>query len=304
MVSMRHIAAPLGLVAAATLGLIALTASQPATPELFAPGVISKPDTYESFGSLSPDGREFYFTAHQPNFSQHHIVVSRLIDGRWSTPEPTPFSTTWNDREPKLSPDGRRLYFSSNRPTDAGSQPGKLDLFMTERVAGGPWGPAERLPAPINTDVHEFCPVVIADGTLYFISARPGGIRGTEPTEIYNVWRAPALDKSGLRFGTPVNLGKGINTGLETNVYVTPDDRTMVVSRDGAKDGLGGDDLYVSTRAANGWAPLRHLPAPINSDKYEYGPSLTPDGKWLIFTSARAGTADIYRVAATALSQK
>jgi len=175
---------------------------------------------------------------------------------------------------------------------------------MTARTAGGAWGAPERLAAPTNSDVNDFCPVVIADGTLYFISGRPGGIHGTDPMEIYNVWRAEALDKTGLHFQRPENLGKAINTGLETNVYVTPDDRTMLVSRDGAPDGLGGDDLYVTTRLNNQWQKLRHLPAPINSEKYEYGPSLTPDGKWLILTSARGGTTDIYRVSAAVLGAK
>jgi hypothetical protein len=175
---------------------------------------------------------------------------------------------------------------------------------MTARTAGGAWGAPERLAAPTNSDVNDFCPVVIADGTLYFISGRPGGIHGTDPTEIYNVWRAEALDKTGLHFQRPENLGKAINTGLETNVYVTPDDRTMLVSRDGAPDGLGGDDLYVTTRLNKQWQNLRHLPAPINSEKYEYGPSLTPDGKWLILTSARGGTTDIYRVSAAVLGAK
>ncbi len=288
------------VIAAFTAGLAAM---QTGTPELFGAGTISKPDTHESFGSLSPDGGEFYYTSHQANFGQHHVVVSRLVDGRWSAPSPTAFSAEWNDREPRLSPDGRRLYFSSTRPAEAGQPAGRLDLFMTERSADGSWGAAQRLGASINTEVHEFCPVVIADGTLYFISARPGGIRGTEPTSVYNVWRARALDKTGLRFGEPENLGKAINTGLETNVYVTPDEQTMLVSRDGAPDSLGGDDLYVSRQVNGTWQPLRHLPAPINSDKYEYGPSISPDGRWLFLTSARAGTADIYRVPASVLKQ-
>lgn len=300
---MPHRARTFGLAAAVAFGLSAFPTGQTNTPELFGPGVISKPDTYESFGSLSPDGREFFYTSHQPNFGQHHILVSQLTGGRWSPPQPVPFSTTWNDREPKLSPDGRRLYFSSNRPNEAGSQTQKLDLFMTERTASG-WGPAQRLAVPINSDMNDFCPVVTGDGTIYFISGRAGGIHGADPTEIYNVWRARPLDKTGLRFSDPENLGKAVNTGLETNVYVTPDEGMMIVSRDGAPDGLGGDDLYVSVRTGTSWAPLRHLPAPINTDKYEYGPSVTPDGKWLIFTSARAGTADIYRVPMAALTSK
>jgi len=40
---------------------------------------------------------------------------------------------------------------------------------------------------------------------------------------------------------------------------------------------------------------MRHLPAPINSEKYEYGPHISPNGQWLFFTSHRGATADIYR---------
>lgn len=289
-VRLPHTLLALAFVAGATIG-----ATRQTEIAVFGPGTISLPDRYESFGSISADGTEFYFTTHQPDFSRHRIVVSRLVNGAWSAPEVLPFSGTWNDREPKLSPDGRRLYFSSSRPIDPGGAPGKLDLFVVQR--SGPdrsWGPPQRLGPPINTDVHEFCPVVTADGTLYFISARPGGIRGPEATDVYNVWRARPLDASGA-FADPENLGPAINTGLETNVYVTPDGKTMLVSRDGAPDSLGGDDLYVSTLVNGTWQKLRHLPAPINTDKYEYGPSISPDGRWLFFTSARAGTADIYR---------
>ena len=289
------------IVAALTVGL---AATQTPPPELVGAGTISKPDRYESFGSLSPDGREFYFTIHQPNFGQHHIVVSRFVNGQWSAPSATPFSSAWNDREPKLSPDGRRLYFSSNRPAEGTQPTSRLDLFMVGRDAAGTWGTPQRLAPPVNTEVHEFCPVAIADGTLYFISPRAGGIRGPEPTDLYNVWRARALDKSGLRFAEPENLGKAINSGFETNVYVSPDERTMLVSRDGAPDSLGGDDLYVSTRVNGTWQTLRHLPAPINSDKYEYGPSISADGRSLFFTSARAGTADIYRIPVSVLGTK
>lgn len=41
---------------------------------------------------------------------------------------------------------------------------------------------------------------------------------------------------------------------------------------------------------------LEHIPAPITSAEYEYGPSLSQDGQWLYFTNNRRGTADVYRV--------
>ena len=58
--------------------------------------------------------------------------------------------------------------------------------------------------------------------------------------------------------------------------------------------GLGGDDLMVSDLKGSAWTEPRLLPAPINSNEYEYGPWVA-DG-WLYFTSHRGGNADIWRV--------
>ena len=84
-------------------------------------------------------------------------------------------------------------------------------------------------------------------------------------------------------------------------MYVTPDERVMLVSRDGFPDSFGGDDLYVSEFRGGAWTPMRHLGRPINSPEYDYGPLLSPDGRWLFFTSHRRGTGDIYRVDARLL---
>ena len=288
------------ILAARTFALLACVAAPLAaqTPnvELFEPTVISLPDSGESFGNLSPDGREFYLTLHPRNWSKHRIAVSRRNGTTWSTPVVLPFSGTYNDREPKLSPDGRRLWFSSNRPFAPGdtSVHRDLDLWFVDRAADGTWGTPRHVDAPVNTSAHEFCPVVTANGTLYFVSARPGGI-GTGQ-RIFNVWRARPVDAANGKYGEPENLGPAINIGYETNVFVTPDERLMFVSRDGAPDGLGGDDLYVSVRQGNGWTQMRHLPAPINSSEYEFGPSVSADGRWLFFTSMRrGGSADAYR---------
>jgi len=54
---------------------------------IFGPGVISTPDSGEAFGSQTPDGKEFYFTIHRPDFSRHRIVVSRLTSAGWSAPQ-------------------------------------------------------------------------------------------------------------------------------------------------------------------------------------------------------------------------
>ena len=274
--------------------------------ESFLLGAMSRPDSGQSFGTLSPNGKEFYYTVHATDWRAHRIVVSRLDGGRWSAPVTLPFSGSWNDREPKLTVDGRRLYFSSNRPVQPGDAAPRrdLDLWMAERSMAGTWGTPQHVDAPVNTSAQEFCPVIAGNGTLYFVATRVGGILGPQPGQLHNVWRARPLDRSGLRFAEPENLGPAINSGFETNVYVSPDERTMLVSRDGTPDGLGGDDLYASTFVDGAWQPMRHLPAPINTDKYEYGPHISPDGKWLFFTSARSGSAGTYRVPISAIEKE
>jgi len=282
----------------AALGLAVAASAQSPKPnvELFGAGTLSMPDSGESFGSLSPNGREFFYTLHPRDWSRHRIVMSRLVGTSWSKPELLPFSGTYNDREPKLSPDGRRLWFSSNRPVPGDTAPRRdLDLWFVDRNSDGSWGAPRHVEAPVNTSAQEFCPVVVANGTLYFVSTRPGAI-GSMQRPI-NIWRARPIDAASGRYGAPENLGPAINLGYETNVFVTPDERVMFASRDGAPGGLGGDDLFVSVKRGDAWTPMRHLDAPINSPQYEYGPSVSADGRWLFFTSMRrGGTADAYRV--------
>jgi hypothetical protein len=282
------------------------TAQQQESVELFDHGARPPTDSGISFGSLSPNGREYFATVHGKDWRLHRIVVSRRDNaGKWSSRETLPFSGKWNDREPKLSPDGRRLYFSSNRPLNGGSTTPRsdLDIWMAERDSTGRWSVPRHVDAPLNGTANDFSPVITGNGAMYFVSTRPGGIGPGGTARIHNVWRAAPADRTGLHFAEPVNAGGAINAGFETNVFVTPDERTMLVSRDGAPDGLGGDDLYVSSFVDGAWQPMRHLPAPINTDKYEYGPSITADGKWILFTSMRANDGDTYRIPIAAIER-
>lgn len=261
--------------------------------ERVAPGVIST-GRGEGFGSFTPDGREFYHARHTANWSRHTIVVSRLVDGRWTAPEVAPFSGTFSDREPFVTADGRRLFFGSNRPHPEKADRASYDVWMVERGADGRWGAPQRLPAPVSTEHSELHPVMTASGTLYFASNRPGGSGSND------IYRTRVENGA---WSQPENLGPAVNSAQpESNAYVSGDERFIVIVSDNRPGGLGGDDLWVSERTADGgWTPARHLPSPINSFEYEYGPTVSPDGRWLYFTSHRRGTADIYRVPLSAL---
>jgi hypothetical protein len=113
----------------------------------------------------------------------------------------------------------------------------------------------------------------------------------TGANEIYHSKR------SGNSWGPVELLPPTINPAhRQTDVVVSPDDSWMIVVVTDHPQGLGGDDLFLSRRVNGAWSELQHLPAPVNSKEYEYGPSISPDGKTLYFTSHRRGSADVYRV--------
>ncbi len=266
-----------------------------ASPRLFAEGVVSTEDD-ESGGTFSPDGSEFYFVKldQYTTFPRIGLIcVSRFRDGRWTQPEVVPFSGRNLDFPPKISPDGRTMYFSSSRPA-----PGKsahvLRVWAVDRTADG-WGEPRVLPAPVNApdDRWNWAPSVTRDGTLYFTSNRDGGQA--------HIYRSRYVNGA---YTEPEKLGPEINSQFnESDPYISPDEKTLIFSSSG--NGLGEDDrpetlhgggvlysrsdLYISTNQNGAWTRARHLERGINSVADESAPSLTPDGKYLFFSSERSG---------------
>jgi len=78
-----------------------------AEPVQFAPGIVSTPQ--HGCPTFAPDGKTVYFARHTPGPSA--LMVSRLQDGQWSTPELLPFSGPGSGRffdgDPAMSPDGK-----------------------------------------------------------------------------------------------------------------------------------------------------------------------------------------------------
>jgi Tol biopolymer transport system component len=276
----RTNAGPRSLLLAVAIALLA--ADGPRThgagqePERFGEGVVSTPD-YDFFTTFTPDQKTLYFCKATPTFSHFTIVSSERKGEGWSEPRVVSFSGRYSDADPRLSADGRTMFFVSDRP-DSGSQPrADLDIWKVERRGEG-WGEPSHLGRAVNSASNEYSPSVLADGSLIFGALRPGGKR-------YDLWISKPV--AGI-YGEPVNLGDSINTAAgEIDPYVTPDGRTIVFGSAGRPDGLGDIDLYVSFRKADGWTAARHLGGGVNSSATDFSPTISPDGRWLYFTSTR-----------------
>jgi Tol biopolymer transport system component len=247
----------------------------PLSPTMAGIGVLSTRDD-ELNSAFTPDGRTVYFSKNLGD--RTGVILSSQWDGsKWGTPEVASFSGQYSDYDPFVTPDGSRLYWISDRPVQG--KKGDYDIWMVEKQGTG-WGSPIHLESPINTDAEEFYPSVSANGTLYFSSTRPGGKgRGGD------IYRARP---EGERFGAPENLGDSVNSaGHDADPYIAPDESFLVFSSYDRPDGLGSGDLYVSYNHAGQWSPARHLEQGINSPVREYCPIVSPDGRWLYFTSFR-----------------
>lgn len=256
-------------------------------PRLFAEGVVSTSND-EAGISFTPDGRTAYFTVISPGTlspALQVICVTRLENGKWSSPEIAPFSGQYRDAFPSISPDGSKFLFASLRPVD-GTPKTDFDLWMMERTRDG-WSEPRHLGAPVNGPGHDLSPSIAANGSLYFASVRPGGKVPGVPA----VFRSRLIDG---RYAAPEPVGDAINTiDGAIDPLIAPDESFLVFASSGSDELFGvhasynRGDLYISDRKNGAWTARRHLPAPLNSGGAECCPSLSPDRRQFFFTSDR-----------------
>jgi hypothetical protein len=254
------------------------------TAEVFAPGIVST-DKDQLNSVFTPDGKEFYFTNRENRL--HTVMVMRQVDGKWTGPEVASFSGEHSSVDMSFSHDGRQVFFGSQRPRPGEDTPRRnWDIWTAERQGDG-WSEPRFLGPVINGGDHQVYPTATRDGTLYFQADRETGFGRND------VYRSRFVDGA---YTEPENLGPAINTEFgEGDVFIAPDESYLIVSVTGREDSHGNGDLYISFRQPDGsWSAVKNMGKSVNTDKLEYCPMVSPDGKYLFFTSTRSGNGDIY----------
>lgn len=252
--------------------------SRSTTVEMMGPGVLSTAAN-EYNPSLSPDGRTLVFARSEADFRNPRIFFSQLRDGRWSPPEPAPFTASLPGTDPTFAPDGQTLYFASDRPAAGRDSTRRdLDLWRVRRQGDG-WGEPEHLGDGVNSRGQELGPAW-HDGWLYFGSTRGGRAR------MLDIYRA--RDQGG-RFGAAEEVARWNTEASESDPEFSRDGRVFLFwsNRAGSREG----DLYASHKTETGWTEPVRVDA-ANSAGFDFTPSFSPDGRWLLFASTRAGPSD------------
>ena len=245
------------------------------TPMRFAPEIMTAPQGYHAPIAFSPDMHEAVWRPmdREPG----PLFFSRLGRDGWSAPEAVRLAPGFDALDPFFAPDGRRLFFLSFQPDTPGGQE-RERMWFVERTARG-WA-APRLVAGLERHPTHWTFSATSRGDLYFTS-ETGFAPGKRGVVV-------ARHQGGWHYGVPEPLGPAINaTGTEQCPFVSPDERYMVFVR-GASSSPTRTDLYVSFRnAAGAWTPGIDLGPAVNSPAHDLAPYVTPDGKYLFFTSQR-----------------
>jgi hypothetical protein len=247
----------------------------------------------EMNAALSPDELSLYFVSTRAGgVGGADIWVSRRAspDAPWSNPVNLGPNVNGRgiDASPVVSIDGHVLLFSSDRASGQGSN----DIYVARRADKSDdlgWGPSVSLGPEVNTAAFEA-------GGFYLQSGEDGSanlyfVRGpnTVALDIYVVavtadgeTRGPAVPVAELNDPDPAI------TDAHPSIRVDGREVFLYSNRAG---GSGGNDLWTSTRRSvhEPWSPPVNMGVPLNTAATESQPTLSYDGRTLIFASTRAG---------------
>jgi len=250
-------------------------------------------DSSDMNPSLSPDELSLYFTTTRVGGQgAADIWVShRTSPGApWQAPVNlgAVINSPSGDGGPTLSTDGHRLFFFSNRP---GGQ-GLNDVYVSYRADTHDdfaWGAPVNLGAQVNTAANEAGPEFVdaaVSGTASLLFNRGQTAVSTAPYDLYSV----PLGADGLPTAAPTPIVE-LNTPQSDFGPELSDDGLELFFVSGRPGTLGGNDLWRTTRVTtvSAWAPAENLGAPVNTALNDRHPSLSGDGRTLIFASTRIG---------------
>lgn len=253
-------------------------------------GALVNSSANDANAALSPDELTLYFVSNRPGtLGETDIWAShrQCLECPWNPPQNlgAPINSTAPDGSPSLSADGRLLFFFSGRPGGGG-----LDIYVSHRIstsaAGDEWGPPINVGPDVNTagaeqGVHYSREGATPTAGLYFNRIGPTGTG-----DIFHVF----IDNDGVPLGPAVLLAELSDPSTADQKVTVRNDALELLLSSQRTETFGNFDIWVFSRQTprDPWSSPSHFDAPLNTSDIDSQPSLSRDGRTLIFTSNRA----------------
>jgi hypothetical protein len=156
---------------------------------------------------------------------------------------------------------------------------GKDEDFYESNFINGAWSKSKPLAGKVNTNLNEGAQCISQDGQ-WIIFTGCNYPEGEGSCDLYISYKT----KNG--WSEAENLGPVVNTDFwESSPTLSPDKRDLYFAS-GMAGGLGGRDIWVVHRLANGkWSRPENLGAAINTSADESCPFMHADNETLYFNS-------------------
>jgi WD40 repeat protein len=242
---------------------------------------------------LSRDGLQLYMASNRPGgVGNLEIWVAERSSPNGPFRAPVnigaPINSEYNDFCPSPLRDGNGFMFVSNRPDGCGG----ADIYITRYNPETGWQEPANLGCEVNSAAEEAGPVLSfaepGPPTLYFSSTRSDKFGGSNlyMSQMTGAWSFAAAQ-----------LVPGVNTDDEDmQPSIRQDGRELVFASN--RPGSLGFDIWSASRDSitAPWSTVVNLGPNVNSSANETRPSLSWDGRTLLFGSTRPGegASDIY----------
>jgi len=245
--------------------------------------------------TLSPDGLSLYFCSNKQEPGAqggNDIWVSHRPS------EQDPWETAVNlgpnvnssggDCGPNLSADGHLLFFTSNGRGGAGGN----DLFVSRRTDTHDdlaWGTAVALGSGVNTSQLEFSPFFLQSADLGAINLYFDRGPANAATDIF----IAGITRDGETFNPAGPVAELNSAAADGHAAIRADGREVFIHSN--RSGVNFD-IYVATRRNphEPWSAPSRVDAVSIAGAHEIQPSLSHDGRTLVFTRGLGAANDIW----------
>jgi tetratricopeptide (TPR) repeat protein len=261
--------------------------------------------SYHQIGKLDSAiiNYQFALTYLSPNRSKELEVEKKIAECKYAKSELSAgmrskrihldgdINTGFNDYGPILSADGKTVYFTSRRNNTKGSRQNPDDQEYFEDVYRGKWDEATQRFDSITNDIDRINTIgfdafshMSTDGLSAMMTVNTTQTNLPKVTKSSDIFELFLTNKG--KWSTPKRIAnKTINTTyFDAAPTVTADGNTMyfVSDRNGQKKCT---DIYMAKKEGKTWGDAVALSDSVNSTGFETTPYITPDGKYLFFSS-------------------